>query len=155
MTCFPPCLLSFLSHHNHHHDVLKNTKKTPFFQKKMERKRKQKNEKNAESQFCIPIIRRVARRAPILDANSGCGGRPGPPRVYLGPGQCHFFQKKQKIGKKKKQKNKKNKKPPNLSFGCELPEKLTRRAVILDANSGCGGRPGPPRVYLGLGQCHF
>ena len=45
--------------------------------------------------------------------------------------------------------NKKNEKTPNLSFGCELPEKLTRRAVILDANSGCGGRPGPPRVDSG------
>ena len=46
-----------------------------------------------------------------------------------------------KTGKKKK--TKKTEKTPNLSFGCELPEKLTRRALILDANSGCGGRPGP------------
>ena len=93
MTCFPPCLLSFLSHYNHHHDILKNTKK-----------------------------------------------------------QRHFLKKKENW---KGKENKKNEKTPNLSFGCELPEKLTRWALILDANSGCGGRPGPPRVYLGLRQCHF
>ena len=61
MTCFPPCLLSFLSHHNHHHDILKNTKKiAPFFQKKrkLERKRNQKNE-NAKSQFWLRITRKV------------------------------------------------------------------------------------------------
>ena len=67
-----------------------------------------------------------------------------------------FFQKKRKtIGKKQNKKTKKQKKTPNLSFGCAEPEKLTRRAVILDANSGCGGRPGPPRVYLGPRQCNF
>merc|ERR1712093_739473 len=63
-----------------------------------------------------------------------------------------FFQKKENW---KGKENKKNEKTPNLSFGCALPEMLTRRALILDANSGCGGRPGPPRVYLGLGQCNF
>ena len=153
MTCFPPCLLSFLSHHNHHHDILKNTKKQRHFLKKKENwkgKENKKNEKTPNLSFGCELPEKLTRRALILDANSGCGGRPGPPRVYLGLGQCHFFQKKLKIGKKKKQKNKKNEKSPNLSFGCGLPEKLTRRAVILDANSGCGGRPGPPREHLGL-----
>ena len=61
--------------------------------------------------------------------------------------QRHFFKKKENWQEKE---YKKNEKTPNLSFGCELPEKFTRRALILDANSGCGGRPGPPREYLGL-----
>ena len=149
MTCFPPCLLSFLSHHNHHHDILKNTKKQRHFFKKKENwkgKENKKNEKTPNLSFGCELPEKLTRRALILDANSGCGGRPGPPRVYLGPRQCH----KKKNRKKTYKKSKKREKTPNLSFGCAEPEKLTRRAVILDANSGCGGRPGPPREYFGL-----
>ena len=41
MTCFPPCLLSFLSHHNHHHHILKNRKKLRhFFKKNFGKKKK-------------------------------------------------------------------------------------------------------------------
>ena len=35
--------------------------------------------------FLHVLTEKLARRAPTLDANCGCGGRPLPPRVYFGP----------------------------------------------------------------------
>ena len=66
MTCFPPGLLSFLSHHNHHHDILKNTKKQRHFLKKQKigKKKKTKKQKNVKSQFWLRITRKVDATGP-------------------------------------------------------------------------------------------
>ena len=136
MTCFPPCLLSFLSHHNHHHDILKNTKKQlHFFQKKENWKEKEnkKNKKTPNLSFGCELPEKLTRRALILDANSGCGGRPGPPRVYLGQRQCHFFLKKQKIGKKNKQKKQEKRKTAKSQFWL----RITRKVDATGRDFGC------------------
>ena len=87
MTCFPHCLLSFLSHHNHHHDILKNTKKQRHFikQRKLERKRKPKKRKNAKSQFWL----RITRKVDATGRDFGCKFRlrrsPGASERVFGP----------------------------------------------------------------------
>ena len=40
-----------------------------------------------------------------------------------------------------------NRKTENFALGQQSPEKLVRRAPILDANSRCGGRPGLLRLF--------
>ena len=94
MTCFPPCLLSFLSHHNHHHYILKNTKKAaPFFEKKrkLERKRKQKKRKNAKSQFWLRITRKVNATGPDFGCKFRLRRSPGASKSVLGPVTAPFL----------------------------------------------------------------
>ena len=87
MTCFPPCLLSFLSHHNHHHDILKNTKKQRHFFKKKEnwKEKENKKTKKTKSQFWL----RITRKVDATGRDFGCKFRlrrsPGASESVFGP----------------------------------------------------------------------
>ncbi len=85
MTCFPPCLLSFLSHHNHHHDILKNTKKQRHFFKKKKIGKKNKKKKNAKSQFWLRITRKVDATGPDFGCKFRLRRSPGASESVFGP----------------------------------------------------------------------
>ena len=94
MTCFPPCLLSFLSHHNHCHDILKNTKKQRhFFKKKHNWKGKEnkKKRKNAKSQFWLRITRKVDATGPDFGCKFRLRRSPGASKSGFGPITAPFL----------------------------------------------------------------
>ena len=95
MTCFPPCLLSFLSHHNHHHNVLKDTKNSAIFQKniKLERKKpkNKKTKKNAKSQFWLRRTRKVDATGPDFGCKFRLRRSPGASESVFGPEAVQFL----------------------------------------------------------------
>ena len=152
MTCFPPCLMSFLSHHNHHHDILKNTKKQRQFfkKKKIGKEKKTKKRKNAKSQFWL----RITRNVDATSRDFGCKFRlrrsPGASESVFGPMAVPFFSKKNDNWKEKRTKKQKKRKTSKSQFWLRIARKVNATGRDFGCKFRLRRSPGASESGFGL-----